>query len=114
MASIAEQAGRRLAAGVLVVGAGRVGHAIAGALAARGMAARVVHARTLAARAIAGAKLVVLAVRDPDLAAVDARIAPHLPPGAVVVHCAGRLGPEVLSACKARGASVGQMHPLLS
>lgn len=58
------------------------------------------------------ADLVVLAVRDDQLADVAATLAGR---GLeAVVHCAGALGAEVLHPLRAGGTAIGQMHPLVS
>ena len=41
-------------------------------------------------------------------------IAPHVTSRASVLHCAGARGVDELSACKARGAATGVMHPFVS
>lgn len=99
---------------VVVVGAGRVGKALAQALSLRGVATRVVTKRGFGAFDFARASCVVIAVRDPQIAGVSASLAPRIAPRTVVLHCAGRLDPDVLAACRARGAATGQFHPLLS
>jgi predicted short-subunit dehydrogenase-like oxidoreductase (DUF2520 family) len=100
--------------GTVIVGRGKVGRALLGALAARGHSAQLAAGRTVSAATIGSARLVVLALPDAALAPVAQRLAPGLARGAVVLHCAGRLGIEPLAACEAVGAEVGVMHPLVS
>lgn len=58
--------------------------------------------------------MIVLAVPDPALAVLADRIARSVRPGAVVLHVAGGLGRDVLAPCRAAGAPIGVMHPLVS
>jgi predicted short-subunit dehydrogenase-like oxidoreductase (DUF2520 family) len=63
------------------------------------------------------ADVVVLALRDRDLAGVAAALAERRLLGqrkVAVVHCAGALGPEVLAAARGPRVSVAQMHPMIS
>lgn len=60
------------------------------------------------------ADTVVLAVPDPAIREVAARIAPWLKPRACVLHCAGSRTPGELEACAEAGARTGAMHPLAS
>ena len=99
--------------GVLIVGRGRVGRALSAGLQAAGVEATLArgHAATFAATP---GSVVVLAVPDPRIGAVAARLAASVGPGNVVLHCAGAVGVEALAACAARGAATGVMHPLVS
>ena len=63
---------------------------------------------------IAAADTVVLAVPDPVIYEVAARIAPWLRKGACVLHCAGSRTPDELESCARAGARIGAMHPLAS
>jgi predicted short-subunit dehydrogenase-like oxidoreductase (DUF2520 family) len=98
----------------VVVGRGRLGRALATALAAAGVPVRLVAGRARRAPALDDARVVVLAVPDPAIAAVAERLRPALLPRTVLLHTAGRVGPEVLRACVARGVAVGVFHPLVS
>ncbi|MEJ7729494.1 MAG: DUF2520 domain-containing protein [Polyangiaceae bacterium] len=63
------------------------------------------------------ADLLVLAIRDRDLAACAEAIAAGgvlVRRPVAVVHCAGALGPEPLAALRAPGVTVAQMHPMIS
>lgn len=125
-------------AGVLVVGAGRVGSALSRALHDAGMPVATVPGRDLAAAAARLAHpsapgLVVLAVPDGVIASVAAALAARLAdhdvgsdgsppahPGAserpartrAVTHCCGALGLDVLAPLAARGYATGCWHPL--
>jgi predicted short-subunit dehydrogenase-like oxidoreductase (DUF2520 family) len=63
---------------------------------------------------VAAADTVVLAVPDPHIRDVAARIAPWLRRGACVLHCAGSRTAVELEACARAGARTGAMHPLAS
>lgn len=97
---------------IAVVGSGKVGRALAGALREAGLhvALRSGRARP---RAV-DADVIVLAVRDARITEVAAQLAEEIPPGAVVLHVAGALGPEALAPLRGACAGVGQMHPLVS
>jgi predicted short-subunit dehydrogenase-like oxidoreductase (DUF2520 family) len=94
----------------VIVGRGRVGRGLHQALTATAFEARLVRGR--GGLALPNAELVILAIPDPALAAVAEALV--LDRGASVVHCSGSFGPEVLARCRARGVSVGAMHPLAS
>ncbi len=97
-----------------VVGRGRLGRALAASLAQAGVPVRLVAGRARRAPALGDARVVLLAVPDPAIAAVAARLAPQLPRGAVLLHCAGRLGSEILRAHVDGGVAVGVLHPLVA
>ncbi len=103
---------------VLVVGAGKVGSALAAALGDAGvdvalLSGRAAHGgrRSSAARSFS---VCVLAVRDAQIHDVAAKVASWLPRATPIVHTAGALGPEALAHVAASGSPVAQMHPLLS
>lgn len=112
---------------VYVFGAGKVGRALAKA--AREAGAEVTlraQRRGLPKRPIE-ADLLILALRDRDLAPTAEQIvaAKLLEPPAdagrkrrrhvtAVVHCAGALGPEVLGSLRGPSVSVAKMHPMIS
>lgn len=62
------------------------------------------------------AEVVILGVTDSALPEVARRLATEtrLREGAVVLHCAARLGAEALAPLAGRGLSLGSMHPLQS
>lgn len=100
---------------VVVVGRGKMGKALAGAAYPRASGAyRLVQSSFLKSpkRPKGAAVTWVLALRDAGIADAAAALAPVVQRGDVVLHLAGMLGPEVLSAAKAAGARVASMHPL--
>lgn len=99
---------------VHVQGAGKVGRALAGGLRAAGARVTLRAARDGLPRGAVRADLVVLAVRDRDLAPLAAALAAHVSRDAVCVHVAGALGPGVLAPLRAACAGVAQMHPMIS
>lgn len=135
----ASRAGERCS--VAVIGAGRLGTALARALATRGYAIEALVSRRLAharrAQSLTGAPagaqplalafsdvgrlppIDVLLVTTPDdaIETVATRLAAV--PGAdgrwpVALHASGALSSDALAALRARGCSVGSMHPLVS
>ncbi len=101
---------------VFLYGAGKVGRALARAIRARGWKATLRPARAGLPRQRIAADLVILCVRDRDLASAAAALAESgvLPKTAACVHAAGGLGPEPLAALRRACAGVGQMHPMIS
>ena len=99
---------------VLILGRGRVGRGLQRSLAASDSISVELAGRGWRAGAIADADVVIIAVSDDAIRLVSEAIAPHLCTRTVVVHCAGARGSDELSACRARGAEVGVMHPLVS
>jgi predicted short-subunit dehydrogenase-like oxidoreductase (DUF2520 family) len=102
---------------VFIFGAGKVGAGLARELRARGAAVTLRPQRQgLPSRRI-DADLVILAVRDRDVAPAAAGLVERGLVGhrkAAVVHCAGALGPEALAAARGPNVSVAQMHPMIS
>lgn len=111
----------------MIVGRGKVGRALAKALVAAGEGVTLCASRRALPAGLLRADLVVLAVRDDQIAALAERIGALVavsrrggdpsarrasPP--VVVHCAGARGPDELERLRDLGVSVGQWHPLLS
>ena len=101
---------------VFVFGAGKVGRALAAALRARRFAVVLRAARLGLPKKPIAADVVVLALRDRDLAPVVAKLAASrgVDRHAVVVHVAGALDAEVLAPLRAVCAGVAQMHPMIS
>lgn len=102
---------------VSVIGRGKVGRSLARAANGAGLRARSYAGRALdvlAAAEAARADLVVVATRDADVRVVAEILAQARRAPRAVVHTAGALDASVLSACAARGALVGTMHPMLS
>jgi predicted short-subunit dehydrogenase-like oxidoreductase (DUF2520 family) len=99
---------------VLIVGRGRVGRGLGRALRLVDEVNVKLAGRRVAPLALNEAHVVVLAVPDDAIEGVAVDVAPELSTGAVVLHCAGSRGTDVLAACEARGCAVGVMHPLVS
>ena len=106
-------AGRR----VVVLGAGKVGSAVAGLLAEAGMevAAMTRHDGDNAAAAAQG-EIVLVTVNDDAIAGVVARVAAAggFRAGQLVAHMSGALPLAVLAPAADAGADVGCLHPLQS
>jgi predicted short-subunit dehydrogenase-like oxidoreductase (DUF2520 family) len=101
---------------VYIIGAGKVGRSLARAIRAAGWPVTLRPARrSLPGRRI-DADLLILAVRDRDLAPLAARLAAGGLVGRATacVHVAGALGPEVLEPLRAASEGVAQMHPMIS
>jgi predicted short-subunit dehydrogenase-like oxidoreductase (DUF2520 family) len=100
---------------VFVYGAGKVGTALSRALRARGVATTLRAARKGPPRTI-DADVIVLAVRDRDLAAVVQTMAVARPMArtAVVVHVSGAIDAAPLAPLRSVCAGVAQMHPMIS
>jgi predicted short-subunit dehydrogenase-like oxidoreductase (DUF2520 family) len=101
---------------ILVIGAGKVGRALA-------KAARRANVRAVVRRARDGlplrrveADVIVLAVRDRQIAPLAEALAQAgvVPPRAVCVHVAGALDASPLAPLRAVCAGVAQMHPMIS
>lgn len=90
---------------IIVIGAGRLGRALARALANAAYVVVGPLARADARPELAAADVVMLCVRDDQIAAA----AKSIPPGPTIAHCAGALTLDVLGA---RGGF--SFHPLLS
>ncbi len=92
-----------------VVGRGRLGSALAAALrSVDGWEVDLVAGRSVAADATAGIDLVLLCVPDAAIADVARRLTPDA--GAVVAHCSGAAGLDVLAPHERRAS----VHPLVS
>jgi predicted short-subunit dehydrogenase-like oxidoreductase (DUF2520 family) len=98
---------------VFVLGAGKVGCALARELRSRHVPVALRAARKALPRAI-DADVIVLAVRERELRVTAERLAGAVERGAVVVHVAGLLGPEPIASLRAHCAGVAQMHPMIS
>ncbi len=101
---------------VFLFGAGKVGRALARAIRDAGWSSQLRAARKGLPRAALEADLVVLAVRDRDLAPLASALAERrlVPRHAVCVHVAGALSAEPLEPLRAVCAGVAQMHPMIS
>ncbi|HTJ83749.1 MAG TPA: DUF2520 domain-containing protein [Polyangiaceae bacterium] len=99
---------------VAIVGTGKVGRTLGRALVASQVDVRSISARRGDLRKVGGARVVVVATRDADVARTALALAPQLEPGAVVLHVAGALGVEILAPLRAHRVAVGSAHPLLA
>ncbi len=101
---------------VFILGAGKVGRALAKALTKAGDTVTIRPARKGVPRTQIDADVVILALRDSQLGPVAADLAASgvLPRRAVVVHNAGSLPAEVLAPLRGACAGIAQMHPMLS
>jgi predicted short-subunit dehydrogenase-like oxidoreductase (DUF2520 family) len=102
---------------VLIYGGGKVGRGLHRALRAAGLAATLRPARRRLPRRPIDADLVIIALRDRDIAPCaealrDRGLVGHK--RVAVVHCAGALGPEALAPVRGGKVSVAQMHPMIS
>jgi len=103
---------------VTVIGAGKVGSALARAFRKAGLSVSLRPRRKGVPKRLPKADLVVLAVRDGDIEPLASQLAAagllaRRRRHAAVVHCAGGLGAEVLAGLRSARVSVAQMHPLL-
>jgi predicted short-subunit dehydrogenase-like oxidoreductase (DUF2520 family) len=101
---------------VLVFGAGKVGRAIAKKLREHGDAVTLVPARKGVPTRPIDADIIILSIRDRQLGpvAADLAVSGVVKKSAVVVHNAGSLSAEALSALRGACAGVAQMHPMIS
>lgn len=102
---------------VFIFGAGKVGLGLRRALSDEGVKVIVRPLRSGLPTKRIDALFVILAVRDRDIRPLaeqirDARLLGHQ--DAVVVHCAGALGPEPLEPLRSKRIAVAQMHPMIS
>lgn len=107
---------RPVAASVAIVGRGRLGSGLFRALRAAGASVVLTAGRAPVARALEGARVWVIAVPDPLVSNVAARLVPSRVgrAGAVVLHTSASLSLAALEPLRARGAAVGVLHPLVS
>lgn len=102
---------------VYIFGSGKVGAGLARELRARGVKVTLRAARSgLPSRKI-DADVVVIALRDRDIASCADALRERALVGhkrAVVLHCAGALGPEPLASVRSGLVAVAQMHPMIS
>lgn len=102
---------------VLIYGGGKVGRGLARALRAAGVAATLRPARQGLPRRRIDADLIILAVRDRDIAPCAQAMRERGLVGhrqVAIVHCAGALGPEALAPARGAKIAVAQMHPMIS
>jgi predicted short-subunit dehydrogenase-like oxidoreductase (DUF2520 family) len=102
---------------IFIFGAGKVGAGLAKEIRRAGLEVTLRAARKgLPTRRIE-AEFIIIALRDRDIgpcaeALRDKALIGHKP--AVVVHCAGALGPAPLAAVKSPNVAIAQMHPMIS
>lgn len=101
---------------VFILGAGKVGRALAAALKKAGVRVSLRPARKGVPTTRIEADVIVLALRDRQLGPVAADLATSgvVPRKAVVVHNAGALPAEALAPLRGSCAGVAQMHPMIS
>ena len=101
---------------VFILGAGKVGRALASALKKQRVPVTLRPARKGVPTTRIDANVIVLALRDRQLPPVAADLATSgvVPRNAVVVHNAGSLPAEVLEPLRGVCAGIAQMHPMIS
>ena len=101
---------------VFILGAGKVGRAMARALKQRGDTVTLRPARRGVPTTPIDADIVVLSVRERQLGpiAADLAVTGVVKKNAVVVHNAGSLSAEALAPLRGACAGVAQMHPMIS
>jgi predicted short-subunit dehydrogenase-like oxidoreductase (DUF2520 family) len=102
---------------VYIYGGGKVGRGLARAIRAAGLSVTLRPARDGLPRRRIEADLVILAVRDRDVATCAGALRERGLVGhrrVAVVHCAGALGPEALAPLRGGDVAVAQMHPMIS
>jgi predicted short-subunit dehydrogenase-like oxidoreductase (DUF2520 family) len=101
---------------VFILGAGKVGRALAAALKAKKVKVTLRAAREGVPTMPIDADIIVLALRDRQLgiAAADLAASGVVPRKAVVVHNAGALPADALAPLRGLCAGIAQMHPMIS
>ncbi|HVH48198.1 MAG TPA: DUF2520 domain-containing protein [Labilithrix sp.] len=101
---------------VFILGAGKVGRALAAALRKQGISVTLRPARKGVPTARIDASIIILALRERQLGPVAADLATSgvVPRNAVVVHNAGALPAEALDSLRGVCAGIAQMHPMIS
>lgn len=101
---------------VFILGAGKVGRALARGLRRAGLEVELRPARKGVPVRPIDARVVILAIRDRQLGPVAADLAGSnvVPRRAVVLHNAGALPAEVLAPLRGVTAGVAQLHPMIS
>ena len=101
---------------VFILGAGKVGCALASALRKKGTNVTLRPARKGVPTTRIDASIIILALRDRQLGPVAADLAMSgvVPRNAVVVHNAGSLPAEALESLRGVCAGIAQMHPMIS
>lgn len=101
---------------VFVLGAGKVGCALARALRKQGDHVTLRAARKGVPKNVIDAAIIVLAVRDRQLGAIASELATSgvVKKSTVVVHNSGALSADALAPLREACAGVAQMHPMIS
>src|SRR6476659_2365011 len=101
---------------VFILGAGKVGRALAAALKAKKVRVTLRPARKGVPTTRIDADIIILALRDRQLGPVAADLASSgvVPRHTVVVHNAGALPAEALEPLRGVCAGIAQMHPMIS
>jgi predicted short-subunit dehydrogenase-like oxidoreductase (DUF2520 family) len=101
---------------VIIIGAGKVGAALALEVRKRGGSVKLYSARKFKPKTRLDCDLLILAVRDRELGALAEQIAANktVTKKTACVHVAGSLTAEVLAPLRAVSAGVAQMHPMIS
>jgi len=101
---------------VFILGNGKVGRGLARGLRRAGWSVEVHPARAGLPRRRVTSPLLILAVRDSELARIAGALAAEglVGKATACVHCSGALGPEALAAVRSASAGVAQMHPMIS
>lgn len=101
---------------VFILGAGKVGRALAAAMKSRGIPVTLRPARKGVPTTRIDADVIILALRDRGLGPVAADLAASgvVPRKAVVVHNAGALPADALAPLRGLTAGIAQMHPMIS
>lgn len=101
---------------VFILGAGKVGRALAAALKKQGIPVTLRPARKGVPKKRVDATILVLALRDRQLGPVATELAASgvVPRSAVVVHNAGSLPAEALEPLRGVCAGIAQMHPMIA
>lgn len=100
---------------IQILGAGKVGRALAAKLRKVGYSVKIRAARAGLPNKPFDASIVILAVRDRDLTPLATELATRalMSPKSICVHVAGSLGPEPLAPLRAVCRGVAQMHPMI-
>ena len=107
---------KKFAMRVVIIGAGKVGSALARAIRNVGGSVKLYSARKFKPKTRIDCDLLVLAVRDRDLGPLAASIAAsqNVSKSAACVHVAGALSADAIAPLRAVSAGVAQMHPMIS
>lgn len=100
---------------VFILGAGKVGRALASALEKQGVNVKLHAARRVLPKKPIDASIIVLALRDKQLGPFAAELANGLvKKSTVVVHNAGSQSADAIAPLRGKCAGIAQMHPMIS